>query len=222
MQIVNATYNNSYINPATTVPSILSLQRLFNVGGSFNIQSTTGYLCVQPSSLAYLDIRQQGAISLTQSANNTLTSYWQVSRTGKYKINAFFNLYSGAVAYSPQFSLWNITDSVSIIWSASTINAGQNLDNTLVGVVDLVQGKSYTLDFGNGTSFAGQQVRSFGLIVEEILDVSADTFNFSSASLTPLTIQNISTGQSAIALKGSSGLVSWRIRTDASNNLIFE
>lgn len=55
-------------------------------------------------------------------------------------------------------------------------------------------GKSYTLDFGNGTSFAGQQVRSFGLIVEEILETSTDVFTWDDNSLKQLTLANINTG----------------------------
>jgi hypothetical protein len=72
----------------------------------------------------------------------------------KAKVQIFFNVYSGGTAYNPQFSLWNITDSFSLVWGASTVNAAQNLDNTLMGVVDLVAGKAYTIDFGNGTTFA--------------------------------------------------------------------
>ena len=58
----------------------------------------------------------------------------------------------------------------------------------MTGVVDLVVGRNYTLDFGNGTSFAGIPVRSFGLIVEEILDVSSDTFVFNTSAVAPLNI----------------------------------
>lgn len=84
---------NNYINPSTQTQSILSIQWIFNGGGDFNLQSTTGYLCIQPSSLPYLDIWQQGVISLTQSPNNTTTSYFEVSVTGKYKVTSYVNWY---------------------------------------------------------------------------------------------------------------------------------
>lgn len=63
----------------------------------------------------------------------------------------------------------------------------------MIGVVDLVVGKSYTIDFGNGTTFANQQIKSFGLVIEEILDVSTDTFSFDDNSLKQLKIVNVNT-----------------------------
>ncbi len=134
----------------------MSIQRLFNGGGAFDIQSTTGFLCIQASSLPYLAIgNNSNGIILTQSPNNTTTSTITVSRTMNVKINAFFNVYSGGTAYNPQFAFWNITDSFSEIWGVCTVNAGQTIDNNLIGVCTLTLGKSYTLDFGNSTTFAG-------------------------------------------------------------------
>lgn len=137
---------------------------------------------MQASSLPYLDIWQQGSISLTQSPNNTTTSYFEVSTTGKYKVNIYFNWYV-TTAYNTQFALYDITNSISLIWSNSTVNIGQNLTDTIIGVVDLIAGNTYTIDFGNGTTFAGLQIKSFGLIIEEIYDTSNDTFTFNDNSL---------------------------------------
>ena len=133
----------------------MSIQRIFNVGGLFDVQSTTGFLCIQASSLPYLAIgNNNNGIVLTQSPNNTTTTTITVTRTMNVKVQAFFNVYE-TTAYNPQFAFWNITDSFSEIWSTSTINIGQTIDNNLIGVCTLTVGKSYTLDFGNGTTFAG-------------------------------------------------------------------
>jgi hypothetical protein len=59
--------------------------------------------------------------------------------------------------------------------------------------VDLVAGNTYTIDFGNGTTFANQQIKSFGLIIEEIYDISNDTFSFDDNSLKQLKIVNLNT-----------------------------
>ncbi len=112
------------------------------------------------------------------------------------KIQAFFNVYSGGTAYNPQFAFWNLSDSFSEIWGSCAVNAGQTIDNNLIGVCTLTLGKSYTLDFGNGGTFAGQQVRSFGLIIEEVVGNSTDTFSWDDNTLKQLMLANVNVGGS--------------------------
>lgn len=155
--IVNTVQNNNYINPPTTQQSYLSISRIFNGGGTLSFISTTGYLCITSLLLPSINILQQGNISLTQSPNLSTTSYFSVSKSAKYKISSYYSVYTSA-SYNNQFSLWDITQGISLIWSQNTSNTGQQAMQTIFGIVDLVQGRNYTIDFGNGTTFAGTSI----------------------------------------------------------------
>ena len=185
------------------------------------MQTTNGYWAIVPTTIPYLNIdnNNQG-ISLTTSANNTVLTYIQVSRTMKVRVNAFFQMYSAATLSGIQFAFWNITDAYSEIWNLWTASTTSQSHGQLVGVITLTAGKSYSLDFGTGTANQGLQVRSFGLDITEVVESSTDTFNFNSVSTTPLTVQNISSGNSAVVLKNNAN--SWRLRTDVSGALLFE
>lgn len=149
---------NTYTNPSTQTPALLSIHRIFNIGGTFQVQSTSGYMSITPSTLPYIVINTTPDIILTQSANNTITSTIQSTRTMKVNVSAYFSVYSSGSAYNSQYSFYNITDSFSEIWSAQTCNVGQNYDSSLHGVVTLDPTKTYTLDLGASTTFANQQV----------------------------------------------------------------
>jgi len=71
------------------------------------------------------------------------------------------------------------------------------LIGNLIGVCTFNAAKSYTLDFGNGTTFANQQIRSFGLIIEEVTETSTDAFTWDDNSLKQLTIANTNVGGSS-------------------------
>lgn len=133
----------------------------------------------------------------------------------KVRVSAYFNVYSSGSSFSSQYSFWNITDSYSEIWSAVTCNAGQNYDGSFEGIVTLNPLKQYSIDFGNGTTFVNQQIRSFSLVIEEIVDTSSDQFTFSDVSNRSLKVVN-TLGQTSIELNNQ-----WKISTDISGNLIF-
>ena len=208
---INSITNNTYLNPATTAPARLGINRIRNDGTpNINLQSTTGFLCIQASTLPYLNIDNNNlGISLTTSPNNTTSTIITVQRNMKVRVNIFFQMYSAATLSGIQFALWNITDSYSEIWNLWTASTTSQSHGQLVGIVTLSALKQYTLDFGTGTANQGLQVRSFGLVIEELIETAQDTFTFSNSGVKSVTNQNTGTGQSAFALKDTSQ--SWRM-----------
>jgi hypothetical protein len=92
------------------------------------ILTSAGFLSVYPGvdSLGNLSVYNSNTgISFVQSANNTITSYFQTNRTMRVRVNAWYNSFI-ATQQTPVMSFWNITDSVHEIWSQNTYNNGVN------------------------------------------------------------------------------------------------
>lgn len=106
----------------------------------------------------------------------------------KVKVWCYMSVYS-TVAYNSQIALWNITDNFSEIWGTAVCNSGQDYTKTLIGQCNLNSGTVYTIDFGAGSGF-NPNVQSFGLVIEEILDTSVDTFQLNNNSVQSLKVQN--------------------------------
>lgn len=179
--------------------------------------TSSGFLSITPTSLPYLSIYSTNTgISLTQSANNTITSYFQVSWTMRVWVNGWYNSFI-ATQQIPQFSFWNLTDSLSEIWSTiTTATSSSDMSQQIVGTCVLTAGKSYTIIIGSTV----YDIKSFGLVLEEITEIASNTFTYSNSDTAPLTVINTNTGNSALGVWSAAN--SWRMWTDASGNLIFE
>ena len=92
--------------------------------------------------------------------------------------------------------------------------------NNIIGVIDLVPNNNYTLDFGNLTTFVNKSLRSFGLLIQEIVEQSVDTFQFDNNSVQSLKVNNIQ-NDSALELFNQTSNNKWRMRTNG-DNLVFE
>jgi hypothetical protein len=90
------------------------------------------------------------------------------------------------------------------------------MSQQLVGTCVLTSGKFYTLQIGT----TNYNLKGFGCVIEEIVEFNQNTFTFSGSDTQTVTCRNTGTGNAAIGVRSVAH--SWRTRTDASGNLIFE
>jgi hypothetical protein len=138
---INAVYNNTYVNPPTSVPARLSIQRTYNLGNPISMQNSTGYLSLYPAISSAVSINNNNnGIVLTQGSVISDTTSFSVTRTMKVNVNAFYNRYSGITYNAIPFALLNTTDNIRELWSVSSTTGGvtaQTLINNIIGVCTL-------------------------------------------------------------------------------------
>lgn len=114
----------------------------------------------------------------------------------RVRVNAWYNSFI-ATQQTPVMSFWNITDNVHEIWSqVTTSTTAGDMTQQLVGTVVLTSGKFYTIRIG-ATNYS---LKGFGCIIDEILEISSNTFTYSNSGVAPLSVINTGTGNSALGV----------------------